>query len=129
MDGRRAAPFVGIAGCVATLAALAYPYLVLGGAAGAYYGSGVVNPLVAALLALVAIVVLAAGRQGRTDPGFAAGVAVVFGLAILAVVALWATTLRLDLVAIDPNHRWATTAAAAVVPAGAAWFARSLGLP
>jgi hypothetical protein len=127
MEATRLAPLVGIAGCLGVLGALAYPFLVVDGAAG-YYGAGAINPLAAGLLALVAIVVLAAGREGRTDPAFAAGVGIVLGLAVLAMLALWALTLRPDLVTIDPNHRWATTAIAALVPLGAGWFARSLGL-
>ncbi|MFB6309571.1 MAG: hypothetical protein ABEH64_00170 [Salinirussus sp.] len=129
MDGRRAAPLVGIAGCLALVVALAYPYLILGEAASTYYSAGSINPLVAGLLALVAIVVFASGREGRTDPGFAAGVGVVFGITILAIVLFWAVTVRVDIIAIDPNHRWVMTVAAAVVPLGAGWFARSLGFP
>ena len=128
MHSERLAPIVGIAGCVAVLVALAYPYVALGGGAGPYFGSGVLNPLIAGLLALVTIIVLAAGRQGRTDPGFAAGVGIVFGLAILVVLVVWAGTVRVDTVAIDPNHRWLTAAVALAIPAGAAWFARTLGL-
>lgn len=127
MQHDRVAPLVGIVGCLAVLAVLAYPYLAIEGT-GAYYGSGVVNPLVAGFLALPTIVVLAAGREGRTDPDFAAGVAVVFGLAILALLALWAATVRIDAVLIDPNHRWLAVAVSLLVPAGAAWFARSLGV-
>jgi hypothetical protein len=128
MEGTRVAPLVGIVGCLAVLVALAAPAVALEEGVGGYYGSGSVTPLAAGLLALVTVVVLAAGREERTDPGFAAGVAVVFGLAIVAILGLWAATVRLDAVAIDPNHRWATLAVALLVPAGAGWFARSLGL-
>ena len=128
MHSDRVAPLVGIAGCVAVLLALAYPSVTLEGGAGPYFGSGILNPLVAGLLALVTIIILAAGRQGRTDPGFAAGVAMVFGIAILVVLVAWAATVRVDTVAIDPNHRWLTAAVAVAIPAGAAWFARTLGL-
>jgi hypothetical protein len=127
MEATRLAPLVGIAGCVGVLAALAYPFFAVEAPAD-YFGAGAINPLAAGLLALVAIVVLAAGREGRTDPAFAAGVAIVLGLAVLAILALWAVTLRLDVVTIDPNHRWIATAVAVLVPVGAGWFARSLGL-
>jgi hypothetical protein len=127
MDHRRVAPLVGIGGCLAVLAALAYPLLLEGGA-GTYYGSGSVNPLVAGVLALVTIIVFAAGREDRTAPDFAAGVTLVFGLATLLIVALWATSVRVDAVAIDPNHRWVVTGLAVTIPAAAAWYARSLGL-
>lgn len=128
MEGARVAPLVGIVGCLAVLVALAYPAVALEDGVGTYFGSASVTPLAAGLLALVTVVVLAAGREGRTDPGFAAGVALVFGVAILAILGLWAATVRLDVVAIDPNHRWATVAVSFLVPAGAGWFARSLGL-
>lgn len=127
MEATRLAPLVGIAGCIGVLGALAYPLLVVDAAVG-YYGAGAINPLAAGFLALLAIVVLAAGRQGRTDPAFAAGVGLVLGLAVLVILALWALTLRPDLVPIDPNHRWVATAVAAIVPLGAGWYARSLGL-
>ncbi|MFT4922796.1 MAG: putative membrane protein, partial [Haloarculaceae archaeon] len=73
MEQIRLAPLVGIAGSLAVVAALAYPYVAGDGGVGAYYGSGVINPLVAGLLAIVTVIILAAGREGRTDPEFAAG--------------------------------------------------------
>jgi hypothetical protein len=127
MEATRLAPLVGIAGCLGVLGALAYPFLVVDAPA-SYYGAGAINPLAAGFLALLATVVLAAGREGRTDPAFAAGVGIVLGLAVLAILALWAVTLRLDVVTIDPSHRWIATAIAGLVPLGAGWFARSLGL-
>jgi hypothetical protein len=128
MDSRRVAPLIGIVASLAVLVTLIYPYLGPGGGAGVYFDSGVFNPLVAGLLALVTIIVLAAGQQDRTDPGFAAGVGIVFGFAILAILLVWAVTVRVDTVAIAPIHRWLTVAVAAPIPAGAVWFARSLGL-
>lgn len=127
MDTTRLAPLVGIGGCLGVLATLGYPFLVVDGVGG-YYSAGAINPLAGGFLALLAIVVLAAGREGRTDPAFAAGVGIVLGLAVLAILAFWALTLRPDLATIDPNHRWLATAVAAVIPLGAGWFARSLGL-
>jgi hypothetical protein len=128
MEQVRLAPLVGIVGCLGVLGGLAYPYAAGGAGVGAYYGSGPVNPLVAGLLAVVAIIVFAAGRQGRTDPSFAAGAGLVFGLAIVLVLLAWGTTARLDAVAISQWHRWATAGVGVLVPAGGIWFARSLNL-
>jgi hypothetical protein len=128
MKTTRIAPLVGIAGCLGVLLALAYPYLVTDGGVGAYYGSGVVHPLVAGLLALVTIIVLAAGREERTDPGFASGIALVFGAAIVVLLLSWGMTARLDTVQISQYHRWVLAAVAVLIPAGSLGFARSLGV-
>ncbi|PSQ32731.1 hypothetical protein BRD09_02785 [Halobacteriales archaeon SW_10_68_16] len=128
MDKVRVAPLVGIAGCVGVLAALAYPYAVGATGVSAYYGSGPVNPLVAGLLAAVGVIVFAAGRAGRTDPGFAAGAGLVFGIFMLVILLAWGTTARIDAVQLPQWHRWATLAMAALVPLGGLWFARTLDL-
>jgi len=128
MEHDRVAPLVGILGCLAVLAALAYPYFAVPADVGAYYAAGALNPLAAGALALVTIIVLAAGRERRTEPDFAAGVALVFGLAIVVILALWATSVRLDVAAVHPDHRWVATGVSLLVPAGSAWFARSLGV-
>jgi hypothetical protein len=128
MQQVRLAPLVGIVGCLAVLGALAYPYVVGDGGVGAYYGSGVVNPLVAGLLALVAVIIFAAGREERTDPGFAAGVGLVFGLFVLAILLAWGTTARIDTIAISQWHRWIAAGVSVLIPAGGLWFARTLGL-
>jgi hypothetical protein len=128
MQQVRLAPLVGIVGCLAVLAALAYPYVVAGGGVGAYYASGVVNPLVAGLLALVSVIVLAAGREERTDPGFAAGAALVFGLFVVAILVAWGATARIDAATVWQHHRWLTAGLAVLIPASGLWFARALGL-
>ncbi|MFB6232919.1 MAG: hypothetical protein ABEH61_01540 [Haloarculaceae archaeon] len=128
MEQARVAPVVGVAGSLGVLGALAYPYLVSDVGVGAYYGSGPVNPLVAGMLACLAIIVLAAGRQGRTDPGFAAGAGLVFGLFVVLILLSWGTAARIDAVALSQYHRWGTVAVALLIPAGSLWFARTLAL-
>jgi len=128
MEQARTAPLAGVAGCLAVLAALAYPYLAVDGSVGAYYGSGVVNPLVAGLLAAVALIVFAAGREERTEPDFAAGVALAAGLFVTLIVLAWAATVRIDVLEITPLHRWATVVFSLTVPGAGAWYARSLGI-
>ncbi|WP_159901443.1 DUF7548 family protein [Salinirussus salinus] len=127
MDHRRAAPLVGIAGCLAVLAALVYPYLAAD-AVGTYYGTGVVNPLVGAVLALVAVIVFAAGREERSDPQFAAGAALVFAVFAFLILLGWALTVRVDAVELPDAHRWVTAALALVAPLAALWYARALSL-
>jgi len=127
MDHRRTAPLVGIAGCLAVLAALVYPYLVAD-SVGTYYGTGVVNPLVGAVLALVAVIVFAAGREERSDPQFAAGAALVFSAFTLLLLFGWALTVRVDAVELPGLHRWATVTFALVAPLAAVWYARALSL-
>jgi len=130
MDTLRLAPTVGIVGCLAVLAALGVPYLLADSAAnvGIYYDTGTINPLLTGLFALVGIIVFAAGREGRTDPDLAAGVMLALGVVMTVVSLAWALTARIDVVAIQANHRWALVAVSVIVPASAAWFARELGV-
>ena len=136
MNRLRLAPVVGIAGCLAYLASLVVPYLIVEtpGAVGAYYGAGELTPAVAAVFALVAVIVLAAGREGRTDPGLAAGVGLVLGLFIVGLSLLWATTVPDSLVlgltesTLIEHHRWLVVGVAVPIPLGAAWFASALDL-
>jgi hypothetical protein len=145
MDGRRLAPTVGIVASLLVVVLLAVPYGVVDGEAVAnYYGAGVLSPWVGGLLALVAVVVFAAGREDRTDPETAAGFGLGLGLAALTVFALWAVTvpaeIPLQLTTDEPlvgplttgtvveYHRWVTAGAALLVPAAGAWYARALRL-
>lgn len=130
MNARRLAPTVGIVGCLAALGALLVPYLLAESASGVggYYSSGAVNPLVAGLFALVAVIVFAAGQKGRTDPELAAGVTLAFGVFMVLVSVAWALTVRIDAVQLSANHRWLVVATALLVPVSAGWYARSLGL-
>ncbi|WP_276272176.1 DUF7548 family protein [Haloarcula litorea] len=136
MDELQTAPAVAIAGCCCFLVALAVPYFVVetGSAVGAYYGAGVLSPAVPAVLAAVGIIVFAAGREGRTDPGLAAGAGIVLGLFVVGLSLAWAATVPTSLVlgltesTLMEHHRWAVVAAALPVPLGGAWFARALGL-
>jgi len=130
MDQTRLAPAVGIVACLLVLVVLALPYVLAdtGRAVGLYYGTGAVNPLVAGLFVLVGLIVFAAGREGRSDPGTAAGAALALGVFGLGVALLWAVTVRVDVVAITELHRWALVAVAALVPVAAGWYTRALGL-
>jgi hypothetical protein len=129
MDDEQVAPLAGIVGCVGVVLSLGYPYLTGESAGvGAYYGTTAVNPLVAGLLALVTVVVLAAGRQRRSDPSLAAGVGLALGVAMVAVALLWGFTVRVDAIAVAESHRWVVAAFAGLVPLSSLWYARALGL-
>ena len=145
MEDRRLAPTVGIVASLLVAVLLAVPYGVVDGEAVAnYYGAGVLSPWVGGLLALVEVVVFAAGREDRTDPETAAGFGLGLGVATVAVFALWAVTVPaevpLQLTTDEPlvgplttgtvveYHRWVTAGAALFVPAAGAWYARALRL-
>jgi len=136
MNGLRTGPTVGIVGCVAYLVALLAPYLIVEttSAVGAYYNAGALSPAIAAVFALLTIIVLAAGREGRTDPSVAAGAGLVLGVVILGLSLVWATPVPVSLVlgltesTLIESHRWAVVAAAVPIPLGAGWFASGLDL-
>lgn len=138
MSDLKLPPTVGMLGCLLVLFVVFAPFVLLSGGEATglstYYDAGLVGPWVVALFALVATVVFAAGRQGRTDPETAAGATLVLGLFMTMLAAQWA-------VAVDPalvlglttqtwmeQHRWVLTAVTLVVPGTAVWYARALGL-
>jgi hypothetical protein len=137
MKSVRTAPLVAIAGCLLVAVALILPYTfetAAGTTVGLYYSSGAVNPLVAGLFALIAVIITAAGREERTDPLLAAGVGLVLGVFVLVIAALWALTVPQDVWVgiaeseLGKQHRWGVVAAAVVTPLAELWWARSLGV-
>jgi hypothetical protein len=136
MDDLRLAPTVGIVGCVLYLLALAVPYGLVEttSAVGAYYSSGALSPLLPGVFALVCIIVLAAGREGRSDPSVAAGAGIGMGVFIVALSVLWAVTVPESLVlgltesTLMEHHRWGVVLAGVLIPLGGTWFARALDL-
>lgn len=136
MEGTRLAPTAGVAASLAVLAALAAALPLVDGSSAllAYYAGGSVNGLGAGLFALVAIIVFAAGREGRSDPATAAGVALVLGAFAAVLAVLWAATvpsslvLQLGTATILEFHRWLVALVSLGLPASAAWYARELGL-
>lgn len=146
MERRRAAPALGIVASLAVVAVLLVPYLVIdeGADVATYYGAGAITPWAGGLMALVAVIVFAAGLKSRTDPETAAGAGVGLGAVVFLVAALWAVTVPMEvplqLTTADPlfgglttgtvieYHRWLLAAVAAVVPAAGGLYARALGL-
>jgi len=136
MDARRLAPTLGIAFCLLVCFVLAVPYPVVGDGTTVnfYYAAGAIDPLVSGLLCAVAIIVFAAGRQGRTDPGTAAGVALAFGAFVSLVAIAWALTvpdqlvLQLSRNALLEYHRLALVLSSVGLFASGLWYARALSL-
>ncbi|WP_396613150.1 hypothetical protein ACH9L7_07790 [Haloferax sp. S1W] len=136
MDVERTASIVGLVGTVLLAAAVAVPAVVVESGAGpmaAYYASGPFGIAVVGLLALIEVIVLLSGRQERTDPAMAAGLAFVLSLAMLGISATWAFTIDPTVLFSFPeqyswisNHRWAVLAAAALTVVGTAGYARSV---
>lgn len=97
-----------------------------------YYGSGLLNPLIAGVLAVGIVVAIAATGRDRLSPQLGAGIVLSLGLSILLVVFVWAVTGRVDVFLAPgwafPVQRWALVGIAALIVFGAAWYARALGL-
>ena len=146
MDSRRAAPTLGIVASLLLVVLVAVPYFVVenAGAVRSYYDAGALTPWASALMALVAVIVFAAGREGRTDPDTAAGAAVGLGVVTALVAVVWAVSVPADVplqlttdrpllgplttARVIEYHRWALAAVSALPVAAAAWYARSLRL-
>jgi hypothetical protein len=134
----RIPPTVGLVACLATLAAVVGPFLVLPGeeAAGlaTYYSAGFAGGWPVALLALVALVAFAGGRQGRTEPDVAVGATLVVGVGMVLLGLAWALAVDVEVVQSITtatwmeNHRWLVVGVAALVPAASALYARAIGL-
>jgi hypothetical protein len=126
MDPVERPPTAGIVACLLVLATLAWPYLSEPVAAvSAYYATAAITPLAAGLLAMVAVIVFAAGRQGRSDPELVAGAGLVFGLFIAGIGISFAFSARIDVIggssALLSYQRW-------VLAGAAVWYARVLRL-
>jgi hypothetical protein len=133
---QRTPPTVGLVVSLVVLGVVAGPLFVLSNPGGleTYYASGLVGAWGVALLALVAVVAFAAGRQRRTEPDTVAGATLVVGVAMVLLGLQWA--LAVDPVVLQSsttaawmaNHRWAVVATSLGVPAVAVWYARAIGV-
>lgn len=121
---------IGTLAGVVVLLLVALPYAVTDGSeVSVYYGVGVVGPPLLSLFVAVAAVALLSGAAGRSDPATVAGVALVLGVAVAGFAALWALEAGsvvggMTTSATFDYHRWALLAAATVLAAAAAWYAR-----
>jgi len=129
----QAAPALGIAGCLAVVAALAFPVVLFpdwGTELAQYYTSGPLGVGAVLAFALVDVVVFLAGVRGRTDPTTAAGVAVALGVVAFLVALSWALVAPLDPLFGFPaswitDLRWVVLGATVVVTGAAALYART----
>ncbi|WP_416839215.1 hypothetical protein [Haloferax sp. DFSO52] len=136
MDVERLSSTIGLVGSLLLAVAVAVPAVAVepgSGEMAAYYASGPVGLSLVGMLALLEVIVILSGRQERTDPAVAAGLAFVLSLSMLALSVVWSLS-------IDPNvlfsfpeqyswlssHRWAVIGAAAITFVGAGGYARSV---
>jgi hypothetical protein len=135
METEQVAPAVGVAGSLALVLSVLAPLALVSDQTGlsAYYTAGPAGPAAIAFLALLEVVVLLAGRRGRTDPATAAGIAFVVGLSMLGIGTLWAISVDPNLIFSFPAtdawieyHRWLVLALGGVVFASASAYARSV---
>lgn len=134
MELYRSVAYAGVGGCLAVLAALAAPVVLLeqpGTGLGIYYQSGSIGAAGIAFLAVVGIVVFLAGERGNADPVTAAGIAVTLSVGLVLLTLLWAF-------AVDPQnvlsftaswmgwHRWLVVALTLVVLGTAGLYTREV---
>jgi hypothetical protein len=138
MVDERVPPTVGLLGTLAVAAVAVAPYVALppseSTGLSVYYDFGFVGPWGVALLALVAGIAFAAGRQDRTPAETAAGATLGLGVVMVLLALQWAlavdgsVVLQLGTADWLQHHRWAFVAVTLLVPASAAWYARELRL-
>lgn len=139
MRAQQRPPTAGIVSCLCYLLAVFAPYVLLEGpeldGLAVYYNQfGIAGPQFLAALALVGIVLFAAGREARTQPDYAAGLTLVLGVVLTLFAFGWALAVPEDVVLSIGEatwleyHRWVVVAAGAAIAASSAWYARTLGL-
>ncbi len=130
-------PTVGIGAAIAYVVIALAPYVVLDvepGVLDFYYTTGLAGPHLLSVFALVAVVLFAAGRQGRTEPDIVAGLTLVLGVVLFVVTVQWALSVPETIIVETtdaswfPYHRWLAVLTAAIIPVAAGWYTRVLGL-
>lgn len=132
-------PTLGILAALTYVVLAVLPYLFSApetdvSAVGFYYSQGIAGPQFLSILALVAVVLFAAGRQGRTAPDYVAGLTLVLAAVLAMLVFAWAVTVPESVVVGLGTaewleyHRWLLSAAALTMVASAVWYARALSL-
>ena len=130
MVSRRRLAAVGLLLCLALLAALAVPYLVATTTAvGTYYESGVPGAYGVAAVTMLSFVAFWLELAGRVDAATAAGALLGFGLLLVVLAVLWATTVPSEVVmglsTVDEMayHRWLVVALAGLIALVGGWNA------
>jgi hypothetical protein len=130
------APTAGIVACVVLLLTLVAPLLLIADAGtglSVYYSSGTLGAAGVAFLAVLLVIVFLSGSQERRPADTVAGVALVASVALFALAAAWALAVDVQNLYSFPAsaswilwHRWLVLGVAAVVPASAAVYARTV---
>lgn len=124
---------VSVAASLALLSALVWPYVARPAAdIGIYYGSGLINPLIAGALAIGVVAAFAIARWGNLSTEAGTGIALGLGVFVLLVVLAWAGTGRVDVFRAPgwafPMQRWVLVGLAALIVLGAGWQTWTHGL-
>lgn len=125
--------FISIGACLALLALLGWSYVPESGQAiNIYYGSGVLNPLLAGILAIGVIITFAATSASYISTEVGVGVILGLSLFIFLTALIWAVTRRVDVFLapgwVFPAQGWILVGLSVLIIFGACWYAKSLGL-
>lgn len=129
----RVGAIISIAGCLAFLAVLAWPYTVKSPSAiTTYYRWGISTPLLAGVLVLGVLVVFVATRGNLVSAQLGAGVVLALGLFVFLITLVWAVTVRVDVFRAPgwalPAQRFVLVGLAALIVVGAGWHTWANGL-
>lgn len=95
--GYRSGELTSIVGCLLVLATLVLPYaLKPTDAVTTYYRWGLLNPLIAGLLAILILSTFIAVHENRLSRQFGTGVGLGLSLIVLGITVAWAATARVD---------------------------------
>lgn len=137
MDRLQLPPTAGIVGGAGAAVVVVLPYLLPDATATAvagYYDYGIAGPWMVLVCGLLAVVVYASGRQGRTEHDTAAGAGLALGLGALLFGLLWVVAVPFEAARpVTPNwwfeyHRFAVVAAGVLMSIVGLWYAYELEL-
>lgn len=137
MDRLERPATAGLLASVLTALAVLVPYAlpgIDGRAVETYYGYGLLGGWSVLIVALVAVVVFAAGRQRRSDPATAAGAGLSLGVVATVLAAAWAFQVPRSVVtqvethSLFVYHRWVLVAASIAIVLAGAWYASTRNL-
>ncbi|WP_425607409.1 DUF7548 family protein [Halomontanus rarus] len=115
-----------ISACLLLLAVLVWPYAVKSTyAINTYYRHGVLNPLLAGVLALAILVTFLAVRENYVSAELGAGIVLVLGVSAFLASLVWTLTARVDVFRAPgwalPAQRYILVGVAALIVFGAGW--------
>lgn len=112
--------------CLFLLVVLAWPYTVKSTyAINTYYSGGIINPLIAGILALAILGTFVGIREKYVSAELGSGLVFAFGVSALVVTFAWAFTTRVDVFRAPgwalPAQRFVLVGIAALIVVGAGW--------